>query len=266
MPAIDSVYTFATNPGASLTATAPATGDSLTVRNFDSSSQIASLEHAFRRGATAGQASIQSPRLHDNATGLNWTSGEVVDTLVFPNEAYQPLYPADTLVAKVTGGAAESDAVAFLVYYSDIPGLSGQFIAPGDLQGNIKNLKPFQIAAPAGANAWTDTVITTTENQLHADADYAVLGYKSSASAALVGVKAPETGNLRVCGPGTTVGIDTADWFVRWSKNSGYAAIPVFNANNRAGVFASAVDVAAVAGLIVTLFLAELQNRVTRPV
>lgn len=266
MPAIDSVYTFATNPGASLVATAPATGDSLTVRNFDSTSSSAVLEHVFRRGATAGAASVQSPRMHDNATGINWTSAEAEDTLVMPNEAYQPLYPADGLITKVSGGAAESDATCLLIYYSDIPGLAGQFIAPGDLQGNIKNMKAFQVAAPAGANAWTDTVITTTENQLHADADYAVLGYKVSAPAALVGVKAPETGNLRVCGPGTTVGMDTADWFVRWSKNSGYPAIPVFNANNRAGVFVSAVDVAAVAGLIVTLVCAELNSRVTKVV
>lgn len=266
MPAIDTVYTFVTNPGATLTATAAAAGDSLNVRNFDSSTQYASLEHVFRRGATAGIGSVQSPRMHDNATGINFTSSEAVDTLVFPNEAYQPLYPADGLIVKATGGAAESDAVGLLIYYSDIPGLKGQFISPGDLQGQIRNVKAFQVAAPAGANAWTDTVITTTENQLHADADYAVLGYKVSATCALIGVKAPETGNLRVGGPGTTVGIDTADWFVRWSKNSGYAAIPVFNANNRSGVFVGAVDVAAVAGLIVTLICAELVNRVTSAV
>lgn len=263
MPAIDTVYTSVLNPGAALTATAAAVGDSLGVRNFDSSSQQANLEHVIRRGATAGQASVQSPRMHDNATGINWTSGEVVDTLTLPNEAYQPLYPADTLVAKVSGGAAETDAIGLIIYYTDIPGLKGQFIAPGDLQGQIRNLKAFQVAAPAGANAWTDTVITTTENQLHADADYAVLGYKASATCTFVGLKAPETGNLRVCGPGTTVGIDTADWFVRMSKDSGFAAIPVFNANNRAGAFVSAIDVAAVAGLIVTLICAELANRVT---
>lgn len=263
MPAIDTVYTFVTNPGAALTATAPAPGDSLNVRNFDSSTQYANLEHLFRRGATAGQASVQSPRMHDNATGINFSTSEAVDTLVLPNEAYQPLYPADTLITKVSGGAAESDALGLLIYYSDIPGLKGQFIAPGDLQGQIRNVKAFQVAAPAGANAWTDTVITTTDNQLHADADYAILGYKASAACALVGFKAPETGNLRVGGPGTTTGLDTADWFVRMSKNSGFAAIPVFNANNRAGAFVGAVDVAAVAGLIVTLVCAELVNRVT---
>ena len=266
MAAIDTVYTFVANPGAGPTATAPAAGDSLTVRNFDIGTKQAFLEHAIRRGATAGFARIRSPRFHDNVTGINWNSGETVDTLVIPHEASQQVYPADTLVTEMSGGAAETDAVALILRYDDIPGLSGQFLSPGDVVGNIRNLKHMQVAAPAGANAWTDTVITTTENQLHADADYAVLGYRASATCACVGIKAPETGNLRVCGPGSTTGEATADWFLRWSRLTQKPCVPVFNANNRAGVFVSAIDVAAVAGLVVTLVLAELDTRVTRTV
>lgn len=263
MPAIDTIWTSALNPSSTRTATTPATGDSLQVRNFNSATDVAYLEHVFRRGATAGTAYVLSPRLHDPNSGINWNSAEAVDTLTLPNQAYSPLYPADNLTVQVTGGAAETDAVALLLYYSNIPGLQGQFISPGDLQGQIKNVKAFFTASPAGANAWTDTAITTTDNQLHADADYAVLGYKCSAQAGMVAIKAPETGNLRVGGPASTLGVDTADWFVRMSRDSGYASIPVFNANNRGAVYVSAVDVAAVAGLNVTLICAELVNRVT---
>lgn len=266
MVAIDSVYTFATNPGAGPTATAPAPGDQLAIRNFSFGSSKARIEHVFRRGATAGFGRIRSPRLHDNATGINWDSGEVGDSLVIPHEVEQPVYPADTLIVEESGGAAETDAVSFITYYDDLPGISAQLKSPGDIIGNIRNLKHFQVAAPAGANAWTDTAITTTENQLHADADYAVMGFRCSAQAALVGVKAPETGNLRVCGPANTLGIETADWYMRWSRLTGLPCVPVFNANNRFGVFVSAVDVAAVAGLIVTLVCAELVNRVTTTV
>lgn len=264
--AVDSVWTSVANPGAGPTATAPAAGDSLTIRNFSFASSGARIEHAFRRGATAGFARIRSPRLHDNATGINWNSGEAGDSLVMPHEVGQPVYPADTLITEISGGAAETDAVSFLTYYDDLPGINAQLKSPGDIVNNIRNLKHFQVAAPAGANAWTDTVITTTENQLHADADYAVLGYRASAQAGLVGIKAPETGNLRVCGPANTLGIETADWFMRWARISGRPTIPVFNANNRAGVFVSAIDVAAVAGLVVTLVCAELVNRVTSTV
>ena len=266
MVAIDTVYTSVANPGAGPTATAAAAGDSLTIRNFDMGSSAARIEHAFRRGVTSGFARIRSPRMHDNATGINWFAGETVDTLTIPHEVSQPVYPADTLITEISGGAAETDALGFIVYYDNLPGISAQLKAPGDIVGNIRNLKHFQVAAPAGANAWTDTVITTTENQLHADADYAVLGYKVSATCALVGIKGPETGNLRVCGPGTTTGMDTSDWFLRWSRLTQRPCVPVFNANNRAGVFVSAVDVAAVAGLTVTLICAELVGRVTAAV
>lgn len=131
MPAIDTVYTFATNPGAGPAVTAAAPGDSLNIRNFSSAGgQKAWLEHVFRRGATAGFARVRSPRFHDNVTGLNWNSGETEDTLVMPHEVQQPVYPADTLITEISGGAAESDALILLLYYEDIPGLNGQFLAP----------------------------------------------------------------------------------------------------------------------------------------
>lgn len=260
MPAIDTIYTFVANPGAGPTATAPAPGDSLTVRNFNANTDQAYIEHLFRRGATAGYARVRSPRLHDNVTGINFYSAEAEDTLVLPNQVSQSLYPSDNLVMEVSGGAAETDAMVALLYYTNAQGLNARLAHWGDISGIIKSIKTFQTAAPAGANAWTDTLITTTENQLHADSDYAVLGYRVSAPVAAVGIKGQETGNLRICGPGAVLGLDTSDWFVRWNVQSGQPSIPVFNANNRFSVYVSAVDVAAVAGLIVTLVCAELSQ------
>lgn len=258
MAAIDTVYSFVANPGAGPTAAAAAQGDSLNVRDFDKSQNHAYLEQLWRRGATAGYARVRSPRLHDNVTGINAYSGETVDTLGFPIEAAQDLWPNDALIVELSGGAAETDAAVLSVYYEQLGGVNARLANWSDISGNIKSYKSFQIAAPAGANAWTDTVITTTENQLHADADYALLGYRSSAAAGAVGIKGPDTGNLRICGPGTTTTLDTADWFLRQNRLSGLPYIPVFAANNRGSLYASAIDVAAVAGLIVTFFCAEL--------
>lgn len=261
MGTIDTVYTFATNPGAGPTAFAPAVGDSLSVRDFDRTSSSAYLEQLIRRGATAGYARVRSPRLHDNVTGINAYSAEVVDTLGMPIEAAQNLWPNDLMIVEGSGGAAESDAAVLSVYYTNLDGADARLANWSDLKGNIKSYKSFQTAAPAAANVWTDTPITTTENQLHADSDYAVMGYRSSVSVAAVGVKGQDTGNLRACGPGTTTSLDTEDWFVRNAERSGLPYIPVLNANNRFGIYVSAIDVAAQAGLIVTLFLAELDTR-----
>ena len=261
MSAIDTVYTSAANPGAGPTAFAAAVGDSLNVRDFNAATATAELRQLIRRGATAGYARVRSPRLHDNVTGINMYSAETVDTLSFPGELGQPLYPNDTLIVEGSGGAAETDAAVMSIYYSDLGGIQARLASPGDILPIVKSVKAFQVAAPAGANAWTDTLITTTENQLHADEDYAVLGYRSSAACAAVALKGQETGNLRIGGPGTTTTLDTTDWFIRQSEKSGRPHIPVFNANNRGSIYVSAVDVAAVAGLIVTLFCVELSQR-----
>ena len=263
MPTIDTVYTSAANPGAGPAAAAAAVGDSLSVRDFDRSTSKAYLRQLVRRGATAGYARVRSPRLHDNTTGINMYGAETIDTLGFPLDTGQPLYPNDQLVVELSGGAAETDAAVLSVYYDQLDGADARLANWSDIAGNIKSLKAFQVAAPAGANAWTDTAITATENQLHADSDYAVLGYRSSAACAAVAVKGQDTGNLRAGGPGTTTSLDTTDWFVRNAKASGMPYIPILNANNRAGIYVSAVDVAAIAGLVVTLFCAELDTRYT---
>lgn len=267
MPAIDTVYTFVANPGAGPTATAAAAGDSLNVRDFDKEGgHHAWLEHMIRRGVTAGYARVRSPRLHDNVTGINQFSAEAVDTLGFPPESACDLWPNDGLIVEMSGGAAETDAVVLSIYYENLGGVNARLAHWSDISDSIRNYKAFQTAAPAGANAWTDTVITTTENQLHADSDYAVLGYRTSASVAAVAIKGPDTGNLRIGGPGAAVAYDTERWFLEMdelSENQPY--VPIIAANNRGSLYVSAVDVAAVAGLTVTLFCAELSVRFTNP-
>jgi hypothetical protein len=259
MAAIDSVYTSVANPGSSFTATAATTGDSLSVRNFPSPGQ-AYLAQVIRRGATAGPSRVRSPRLHDSQTGINTWSAEVVDVLPYPLQFVQTLVANDTLIAEIEGGTAETDAIGLVNYYTDLPGSVARLANWGDISGIIKNAKAFYTVAAAGNNVWTDTPITTTDNQLHANEDYAILGYRTDAACALVGVKGQETGNLRNCGPGTTSSLDTTNWYVRMSEASGMPCIPVFNANNRFSFYVSAVDVAAIATLHVTLFCVELSQ------
>ncbi len=261
MAAIDTVLTAATNPGATITATTAASGDSLSVRNFPSSGQ-GMLAHIVRDGATGGLARVRSPRLHDNVTGINFHSSETPTTLLLPRNTWQNLYSTDTLIVEETGGSAEVDIVALGIYYTSLPGSDARLNAWGDISGIIKNIKPVQVAVTNGGTAgtWTDTVITTTENQLHADEDYALLGYTSDTSLALVGLKGQETGNLRACGPGVSVSYDTSEWFVQLAQDTGMPMIPVFNSNNRNSVYVSTADKAASTAANVTLILAELSQ------
>lgn len=261
MPAIDTIGSFATNPSTTYTATTVSPGDSFTLRNFPTTSP-AYLDNMWRRGASKGSLRVRSPRLHDNVTGVNFATSETVDTLSIPFQLNQPLYPVDTLIEEITGGASESDVGVLSIYYTQLPGAAARLAQWGDIQGLTKNAKPFQVAVTNSATigTWTDTVVTTTENQFHADADYAVLGYKTDTVQGAVGVKGQETGNLRICGPGTTTGLDTSDWFLRNALWSNLPYIPVWNANNRASFYVSTMDAVASTTPIITLIMAELSS------
>jgi hypothetical protein len=177
-----------------------------------------------------------------------------------PRETGQPVYGADVTQVTISGGGAETDGVAFGIYYTDLPGVQAVLKSPGDILPMIANIKPVEVdvAATATAFLWNDTVITATENLLKANTYYAILGYETDTAAVAVGVKGPETGNLRLCGPGAVSGFLLADYFVEMSLRHGNPYIPVFNANNRANFFVSTAF-AAVAGTIkITLNLAEL--------
>ena len=259
--AIDTVVGTASNPGATATALTMNTGDSATVRNFANTSK-ASLHFIARQGATAGIVGARSPRFADAVRGIRFTETETPSTRLLPPDVGQAVYPSDALILEVTGGTAETDAAAYGFYYDDLPGVAAVLKNLSDIAGSIANIKPVEVdvSAQGTSAAWSDTVITTTENYLKADTYYAVLGYTTDTAVLACGVKGPETGNLRICGPGPTTTFLTDDYFLRMADRHGKPYIPVFNANNRAGVFVSTALVSTSATPKVTLVLAELAS------
>lgn len=262
--AIDTVGFQATNPGAGGAAATVLGGDSFTVRNGAAGSRVI-LEEILRQGATAGFVRVRSPLLHDNVRGIMFTTPDTPSRFLFPPDAGQPLQPLDNLIVEISGGGAEVDGGVMVNYYENLPGAAARLHLPGDILPNIKFIKPVQVACavPGTAFTWTDTVMTTTENLLHATSDYAVLGYITDTACCAVGIKGQDTGNLRVCGWGSTDPSDTSDFFIRKSEREGRPWIPVINAANRFSTFASILT-SAVAGTInVQLILAELNSPIT---
>lgn len=259
--AIDTVVAASTNPGAAPAADNAGVnaGDSKTVRNFNPSSR-ARLDFAARQGATAGFISIKSPRFHDVSRGLQWPLSETPSTRLMPAETGQPVYGADILQLTISGGAAETDAMALGIYYFDLPGVAALLKSPGDIYPYIVNIKPLQVTVTTSATAagWVDTAINATENLLKANTYYAILGYEVDAAALAVGFKGVESGNLRLCGPGAISGLLLNNYFEYMSERHGNPYIPVFNANNRANDFVSLAAVATAATVNVTLNTAEL--------
>lgn len=267
MPAIDTVAAFATEGALAAfpQALAAAPGDSLSIRSFPDG-QYAAI-HGLIYSAGGGQkVRITSPNMHDPQTGITFEPAEVPAQWLVPRECGINVYSNDTLTVQGGIGAAGTIVAGLQIYYSQLPGIAARLHSWGDISGNYKYIKSVEVDMGAIATgAWTDTLVTVTENQLHASKDYAVLGYQTSAALDMIGVKGSATGNLRACGPGPTSTLDISEYYITMSEANKVPYIPVFNSDDRQAFYVSAFNHAAVGGgaTHVYLILAELLTKVT---
>lgn len=233
-------------------------GDSLSVRSFHNG--YAKLESLFLQGSGTRQARVISPRFHDNVTGLTFNTPESPSEFLFPRDVAQPLYSSDTLTVQLDAAGSSDTVAALLAYYSDIEGIQANLLTWEQVKARMVNLKtvPVAVTTSGTPGTWTDTAITTTENQLKADYSYAVLGFEPSAALACMGLKGPATGNLRVCAPGATATLDITSYFLELGLRQGTPHIPVFKANDRNNTFVSSASNAASVSATVTMICAQL--------
>ncbi len=257
--ALETIAGAVSDPSTTYTAVTMATGDSLTVRNFPAANP-AYLMAMFRQDATAGVTRLRSPLLHDNVRGIHLSLSENPSNLGLPLPGVQTLKPQDTLILEVTGSASTYDVAALSIYYTNLPGSAARLHNLGDFKGMIKNLVTVEVATTAAAapSVWTDTVITTTDNLLHANTDYAVLGMYCDTAVGVIAFKGIDTGNLRVGTSGRTSTYDTSEYFVKLSERSGLPCIPVFNAANAPSTYVSVITLGNGTTTNITLVLAEL--------
>jgi len=225
-----------------LTAATAASGDSLSVRSFKEGA-YAYLENVYLQGGgTANRFRLLSPRLHDNVTGVSFQAKENPTEFLLAAEVQTNLYSSDTLVAQMDAAASSDTVAALSVYYTDIPGSSADLRTWDQIRGRILDIKPVEVDVTTSGTigAWSDTVITTTENQLKANYEYAVLGFEGSAAILTVGIKGPCTSNYRACIPAASPTLRLTDYFIFQSQQQNRPYIPVFQANDRASTFISA--------------------------
>jgi hypothetical protein len=262
--AVDTIGLYAANPGSGGAAPTVNSGDSLTIRAFTPSS-YAGLENVYHQAATEGFIQIRSPLLHDNVRGMRFQPSETPAGLIIPEYLSEPVKPMDTLSVLMSGGTAETDAAAIQIGYDDLPGAAARLHSWGDISGLIAHIKPVAVSLTTSGTAgvWTDTVITTTEDLMEANRDYAVLGFITDVALCAVGVKGAETGNLRVCGPGILRSDLTSQFFVRQSQSMGKPRIPVFNSANRYAFYCSTLCASASATPVVQFVLAMLSQNLS---
>lgn len=248
-----------TNPSSTITALTANTGDSFQVKAANPAAKSVLVDMWAEEG-TVGIFRIRSPLLHDAAQALRMRVTLSANPLL-PYEMIQPLQPQDLLVVELSGGGSEIDVGAYLVYYEDLPGANARLAswdAVAPLIVNTVGLEQQLTSGGTGGQYGGSQAINTNFDILQRNKDYALLGYLCDTIAAVVGVTGPDTGNLRVAGPGVVDPKITREWFAWNAQRTGLPLIPIINAAN---VGATTIDLAKVAtgtGVNVTLILAEL--------
>jgi len=266
--AIDTIAVYSTQAGAAAFPTQLASlpaGDSLTIRSFPVTAK-ARIQSLIYSAGGSQKFRIQSPLMHDNVTGFTFAPAEVPALFQLPPDAPIGVSPVDTLSVYGAIAGAGTIVAGIVVDYDDLTGVSAHVYDYSDIRPHVKYYKSIEVDNLAIAvGAWTDTPITNTENQLHANKWYAVLGYQAAAACDIIGVKGSATGNLRQCGPGGTQSLDLSSYFIYMSEQTGKPRIPVFNANDRAAFYVSQFNHAAVAAgnASVYLMVAELGDSFT---
>lgn len=253
---------YAVNPGAANTALTMAPGDSLSLDVF-APSDLAELVTLWADNVAGGIVRVKSPRLHDNVQGYRVQVPAGDDLYVDPLSANQKVYPGDTLSVDTTGGAAETDIVSMLVYYQNVPGIDAPLRTWAEVQPNIVNLLGLQVNMVSGATAGQYSATRALSQDfavLKADVTYAMLGYTLASRCTSVGITGPDTGKVRVGGPGSIRTEDTASWFVDLSKNTGYATIPCIQALNAGATNVDIVAHDTATNHYVSFILAELSS------
>ncbi len=241
--ALDTILGGVTAVGSTLTALTLASGDSLTVKNAAANSKILLMDAWVQEKNLAGIFRVRSPRLHDNVQGIrSRVPSALVYPLLFPTKP-QTLIAQDVLIAELSGSTTASaiDSAVLLIYYDDLPGVSGRLISPTDLASRFVETVIVETAITTGTTIGygTTRALNADFDLLKANTDYALLGGYTDVRATLATLRGPDTGNLRVSFPGElNLKHLTAEWFVRLSNKTGLSLIPVFSSANKAATFA----------------------------
>jgi hypothetical protein len=257
--------------GGAFEALSPIGTDSATFFNVPQGSAAYLAEIWATDNLHACEISITASRFHDQVFGIraSVSSGATAAPVnrafcISPIGVDQPIFPSDVLSVQCNGTAADDVIVTITVYYPDIPGIHARLATPQYVQQNTKNLVGINTnLTPGDGVAGTAVALNAADNRLHANTDYALLGYSSNLAFASLTVSGVDTGNLKVGGP--VLGEPAHDAMMYYDMAVAYGnapLIPIINSNNAGSttLVGCGTDVGA---CVVDTFLAELKQPFT---
>lgn len=216
------------------------TGDSATFFNVPQGERAFLAEVWAVNNASPMDVSLVASRFHDQVAGVVFKCPDGA-TLAPPERPVklqaagvdQPIFPSDVLTVQIDGTAADDVNVTLVLYYPNIPGIAGRFVTADYVKTLYQNQIGVRASVTAGTGNWGNTVaLNASDNRLHANRDYAVLGFTAEAPLAAVALQGIDTGNLRVGGPVLADGGHDGSLFVDYSEAYNTALVPVINSNN----------------------------------
>jgi hypothetical protein len=253
--------------GGAFEALSPIGTDSATFFNVPQGSGAYLAEIWATDNLHACEVSITASRFHDQTFGIraSVTSGATTAPInravcVSPIGVDQPIFPSDILSVQTNGTASDDVIVTITVYYPDLPGIHARLCTQDYVKQHTKNLVGINTnLTPGDGVAGTAVALNAADNRLHANTDYALLGYTCSLAFGSLTVAGVDTGNLKVGGP--VLGLPEHDAMMYYDLAGAYnqPLIPVINSNNAGAttLVGCGTDVGAV---VLDVNLAELDS------
>lgn len=240
--ALELITVQATAPGAGAAFLA-VTGNSLTVR--DSRAPVHFVA-AWQRSQADGFIRYTSPLLHDAVVGMQFAQEASSPYYQFMGP-WQQLFPQDAVVAFGAGSAVAGDIdQAFSLWaYDDLPGVDAYLIDEAELNRRGEEVYSFTntIATGTAGGYSGSELISSEQDQLKANTDYAIIGYSvAGVSAGAIRYTSVDFGNLGLGGPANNSAEYLQEWFLRLTRKVGKPLIPVFNSSNKSNTFVDAAQ------------------------
>jgi hypothetical protein len=269
MPQALQLVTFAkvAISGTNWEAVSPISGDSATFFNVPQGSVAYLAEIWAVDNLNAAEISVTASRFHDQTYGIraSVTSGAATAPInrsvcVSPIGLDQPIFPSDVLSVQCKGTASDDVIITLLVYYHDLPGISARLATYEYVKQHTKNLVGINTnLTPGDGVSGTAVALNAADNRLHANTDYALLGFTSNLAFGSLTVNGIDTGNLKVGGPVLGEPDHDSTLFVDYAKAYNAPLIPIINSNNAGSTNLVGVGTD-VSACVVDTLLAELDS------
>lgn len=258
--ALEVVTGIVTAPGGGGATATVCSGNTFTVR--DTKKKVRMLDiWCTKQGQ--GTVRLTSPFLHDAVVGMGFVAPSGSSILMRGQS--MELQSQDTITMTIDGSATAGDIEhgSYLVYYEDLPGISGKFINAAELKRRMIDTYVSQntLALTTGGCYTGSETINAEEDQLKANTDYAILGCTVGVAAIhAVAWEGPDWGNLKIAMPV----IAGEQWhnsffFKELAEAHNLPLIPVFNSSNKSLTTIEGVVQESGTDLIVSTVMARLK-------